>query len=74
MHEQQRDHGVGVRDEPDRMAVMDRWPGAPMTAFLIGLASGAAAADPGSQAVAVADRIVTRLVDRWPAPSAPGTP
>ena len=51
-------------------------PGAPMTAFLIGLASGAAASDPRSQAVAVADRIVTvtRLVDRWPAPSATGTP
>lgn len=51
-------------------------PGAPMTAFLIGLASGAAAADPQSQSAAVAERIaaVSGLVVRWPAPSATGTP
>jgi len=39
-------------------------PGAPMTAFLIGLASGAAAADPATQSTAVATHIhtITHLI------------
>ena len=44
-------------------------PGAPMTAFLIGLASGAAAADTAGQVTGVAERLatVTRLVESWDA-------
>ncbi|MGV8965855.1 MAG: DUF6457 domain-containing protein [Cellulomonas sp.] len=34
-------------------------PGAPMTAFLIGLAAGAASTDPATQTTAVADHITT---------------
>jgi len=42
-------------------------PGAPMTAFLIGLASGAATTNPADQTTAVADRIraVDRLITDW---------
>lgn len=42
-------------------------PGAPMTAFLIGLAAGAASSDAAAQATAVADRVaaVRVLVERW---------
>ena len=42
-------------------------PGAPMTAFLIGLASGAASPASSGQAAGVADRLaaVSRLVERW---------
>ena len=51
-------------------------PGAPMTAFLVGLASGSVSADPTTQADAVAERVaaVTRLLERWdaPAPAAQG--
>ena len=40
-----------------------------MTAFLVGLASATASAEPAVQAQAVADRIsaVNRLVTGWPA-------
>lgn len=47
-------------------------PGAPMTAFLVGLAAGAASADPAAQAVGVTDRVaaVSKLVARWNAAEA----
>ena len=50
-------------------------PGAPMTAFLIGLASGAATTNPAGQTTAVADRIraVDRLIAGW-APEPTTTP
>lgn len=45
-------------------------PGAPMTAFLVGLSAGQAGADPGTQSSAVAERVrrVEDLVARWPSP------
>lgn len=48
-------------------------PGAPMTAFLVGLASGSAEAAPDGQARAVAARVtaVNRLVERWNAQVSP---
>lgn len=48
-------------------------PGAPMTAFLIGLASGAAASNPADQTAGVADRIraVTALIPDWTPDPAP---
>lgn len=44
-------------------------PGAPLTAFVVGLAAGAAERTPEGQAVAVADRVdtVSRLVREWQA-------
>ncbi|WP_291795992.1 DUF6457 domain-containing protein [Cellulomonas sp.] len=44
-------------------------PGAPMTAFLVGLASATASTDPDVKARAVAERVeaVNRLVAGWPA-------
>lgn len=44
-------------------------PGAPMTAFLIGLAAGAASTDPATQTAGVADRItaINRLIPHWTA-------
>lgn len=49
-------------------------PGAPMTAFLVGLASANASTDPATQAVAVAERVaaVERLVAGWTAPTVTG--
>ena len=51
-------------------------PGAPMTAFLIGLASATASADPAVQAKRAADgvAVVNRLVANWqpPVPSSEG--
>ncbi|CAN5399536.1 DUF6457 domain-containing protein [soil metagenome] len=43
-------------------------PGAPMTAFLVGLASATASTDPTVQAQTVAERVaaVNRLIDGWP--------
>lgn len=49
-------------------------PGAPVTAFLVGLAAASTSADPAEQAQAAAERIaaVERLVATWdPAASAP---
>lgn len=45
-------------------------PGAPMTAFLVGLSAGQAGADARAQASAVAERVerVEALVARWPSP------
>jgi len=42
-------------------------PGAPMTAFLVGLASGAGSPDAAAQVTGVAERVeaVSRLVERW---------
>lgn len=50
----------GVAHGPSR-------PGAPMTAFLVGLAAGSAGTGPGEQAEAVAQRVaaVVRLLERW---------
>lgn len=44
-------------------------PGAPMTAFLVGLAAGTASSDPAAQAAAVPGHVaaVTRLVEHWTA-------
>ncbi|MPV38475.1 DUF6457 domain-containing protein [Georgenia subflava] len=48
-------------------------PGAPLTAFLVGLAAATAATDRAGQEAAVAERIdaVSRLVERWTAENAP---
>ena len=45
-------------------------PGAPMTAFLVGLSSATAAADPAGQTRSVAEHVaaVNRLVARWQPP------
>ena len=47
-------------------------PGAPMTAFLVGLASASVSGDPAVQAEAVKDRVaaVDTLVQRWTATTA----
>jgi hypothetical protein len=45
-------------------------PGAPLTAFVVGLAAARAADDPAAQAAAVVERVeaVSALVDRWAEP------
>ena len=45
-------------------------PGAPLTAFVVGLAAARAADDPAGQAAAVVERVeaVSALVDRWAEP------
>lgn len=50
-------------------------PGAPMTAFLVGLASASGSDDPTVQAQTVAERVaaVNRLIAGWPATTAPSS-
>ena len=50
-------------------------PGAPMTAFLVGLASASGSDDPTVQAQTVAERVaaVNSLIAGWPATTAPSS-
>ncbi|MGV8978302.1 MAG: DUF6457 domain-containing protein [Cellulomonas sp.] len=50
-------------------------PGAPMTAFLVGLASASGSQDPTVQAHKVAEHVaaVNRLIAGWPTPTAPSS-